>query len=209
LLSYVSQSFQLPVSKQSLVLNQANRKLKAIMPESKPAELKLFVQEWHRRALPVIATKAFDVTWDDFKTAWVNVQYTHPSVIAAAFAAAYSTPEPPIDGRTELGVLVAVCRELQRLASDKPFFLSCRSIAEFMGIGRMTASRWLKDLQFFRVLHPCDKGRLRDRQASTWRYIGKGHADATRATRERARSAQSKAGASEKGGSSGKCVVSA
>lgn len=43
----------------------------------------------------------------------------------------------------EMRALVALCRELQRGAGNRPFFLDCRTAGRLIGVDRQTANRWL------------------------------------------------------------------
>jgi hypothetical protein len=140
-------------------------------PDASPAMLKAVVVQWHRRALPFIRTKDFAETWGDFQTAWLRVEKPQGSTVYAAYEAACRDPQGPIDDSAELGVLAALCRNLA--AGDGRFFLSCRTVESLFGVSRMTAWRWLRALQFYRVIEvvPGKKGTLKGRRATEWRYV--------------------------------------
>jgi len=150
------------------------RRLKALPNlDTSPAALKAIVTEWHRQALPLIRTKDFGETWSDFQIAWIRVKMPWSTSVTQAFTAASSRPLAPIDGNEQLGLLAALCRELQRLAGDQPFFLSCRKIASQFGINHVTAWRWLGALEFHGVIKAGKKGIMRGRLATEWRYTNK------------------------------------
>lgn len=105
------------------------------------------VREWHRRALPNIRTKPFEETWGDFLYAWQNAKYpAGQEPISMIYMQALKLEPPECATRydtAELCNLVALCRELQRVAGDKPFFLDCRTAGRLIGVDRQTANRWL------------------------------------------------------------------
>lgn len=149
------------------------RRLKAIPGlEASPDLLKAILEEWHRRALPVIRTKPLSDSWTEFKGIWVRAKAPWGGSIDRLFAAAQAQPEPPIDGDARLGELAALCRELHRAKACAPFFLSARTVARLFGTDRMTAWRWQQELVFWEIVEPVKTGTLKNRQASTWRYRG-------------------------------------
>lgn len=122
------------------------RRLKAL-PECAglPArELREIVREWHRRALPNIATKDFDSTYSAFCRAWPKVKKPKgygPMEQALARAKAGQLPAVAMRydcPRTRL--LVAVCYELQRETGDAPFFLSARMAGDCIDLGVSAAN---------------------------------------------------------------------
>lgn len=162
------------------------RRLKAIMPTATPAQLRPLMLEWHRQALPIIRTKDFQESWQDFQVAWMKVKKPYvAAVLSAAFASAAALPEPPIDGRLELGLLAAACRELH-CNGGTPFYLSARAAAKHLGmvmgesVSAMTAWRWLEALQFFGVIASDEIGSLSrisekagsPMTATTWHFLG-------------------------------------
>jgi hypothetical protein len=139
-----------------------------------PEMLKAIVTEWHRRAMPVIRTKELAETWSDFQTAWLNVKCPWGTKVRAAYFAARQAPSIPLDDNTELGVLAAMCRILGENTLDRTFFLSCRTVEELFGVGRMTAWRWLQSLRFYGVIEPVKIGTKKDRRATVWKYLSHG-----------------------------------
>ena len=71
----------------------------------------------------------------------------------------------------ELRMLVALCRELQRAAGDGPFWLACRTVERLLGVGRVTAWRWLGLLVDDKILYLVEKGDRRTGRASRYVYI--------------------------------------
>ncbi len=68
-------------------------------------------------------------------------------------------------------LLLRLCRELQRDAGERPFFLSARKAAEVCNIDAMTAWRYLKGLAGFGVIEAVSVGSNKNRKASEWRYL--------------------------------------
>lgn len=140
-------------------------------------DLRPIVREWHRRALPRIRTKEWEATWFDFTDAWERVRHpgdSNPVVEALARAKAGALPGAAKDyEHPALRLLVALCRELQRHAVDRPFFLSCEDAAQLLGDGAhpspMTVWRWLGGLVRDGVLSLEKRGDRRT--ANEYRYL--------------------------------------
>jgi len=132
------------------------------------------VRRWHERALPIIGTKPFDETWADFVAAWPRVRFPkgqEPMTLIVQRADA--SPPPAVAERydaPETRRLVAICRELQRASGDDPFFLSCRTAAELLGMDHATAWRRLEMLVADGVLLVVQVGTKH--RATRYRYVG-------------------------------------
>ena len=140
-------------------------------------KLRPHVREWHRQALPRIRTKAFDETWFDFTNAWKRVLFplgTGSMAVVVEKARAQSPPEAALVYEQEkLRLLVTLCQELQRIWGERPFFLSCRTAGDAVGVTHATAQRWLRGLQTDDVLKLVKKGGqiTTRRKASRYRYL--------------------------------------
>ena len=75
--------------------------------------------------------------------------------------------------QAEIFRLIAMCRELQRLAGDGPFFLGCRTAGQLLSVGHDTAARWLKLLVLDEILKEVEKGGQPGTayKASRYRYL--------------------------------------
>jgi hypothetical protein len=118
---------------------------------AKPEDLRPIVEEWHRRALPVIRTKDFSESWSDFLRAWPTAWPMCHSAVDVALRQAIRH-EPPQAARylsPQMRLLVAICWHLARFAT--PFYLSARDVARVLGIdganSPMTAWRLLRTLE--------------------------------------------------------------
>ena len=82
----------------------------------------------------------------------------------------------PLEGYEEakIGTLGAICRELQHVHGEAPFYLSARTGAQMLGVTPMTISRWLFLLEHDRWIRTVEKGGTarRPRQATRFRYLG-------------------------------------
>jgi DNA-binding transcriptional ArsR family regulator len=153
------------------------RALKAIstIADAPAADLKDIVREWHNRALPHISTKPFEETWIDFLKAWPNVRFPRGAEpVRQAFERALAEPLPKIalqyDG-PKCRILVALCRELQRLAGEQPFYLACRTAGTLLDVDHTTANRWLFLLAEDGILEVVKQGSRESRKASRFRYL--------------------------------------
>ena len=155
------------------------RRLKAI-PETKTAdltELRPVVEEWHRRAIPFLRTKEFTESWADFVYGWERVK--HPvgqGAIEAAFQRATAAPPPTraaelYDDLPQVQLLASLCRELQRIAGDKEFFLDCRTAGELLKVVHTRAWKWLGMLTADKILAAGEKGSKATHKASAFRYL--------------------------------------
>lgn len=94
-------------------------------------------------------------------------------VISKAWKLAQENPLPPEAVEKfedeEKRLAVALCRELQILAGEQPFFLSCRTLARLLNHdGHAKAARWLRAFCVLKILKESEKGK-RDR-ASRYHY---------------------------------------
>jgi hypothetical protein len=67
-------------------------------------------------------------------------------------------------------LLVALCRELQRLSDDSPLFLACRTAGHLLNIKHVTAWRWLFALTQDGIIAEVEKGDRARCRASRYRY---------------------------------------
>ncbi|GAF94276.1 unnamed protein product, partial [marine sediment metagenome] len=153
------------------------RELKAIpaLAEAPLSELKPIVQRWHKRALAHIRTKPFEESWFDFCEGWEKVKFAKgEEPMAKIVARAKKAEIPEIAEQYDqplLQLLVAVCREQQRESGDEPFFLSSRTVEEYLGVNHVTAWRWLRGLQHDGILKLVQTGTQAGHKASRYRYL--------------------------------------
>jgi hypothetical protein len=150
------------------------RRLRAIpsVANSNVKDLRAVVVEWHRRALPTIATKAFEETWLDFAKAWQSVKFAAGTEPILAIWETAKKRLPPAAAQYDdptVRRLVALCCELQGIAGDKPFFLDCRTAGRLLEVPHVQAARWLKLLCLDGILQLVTPG-IR-RRAAEYRYI--------------------------------------
>lgn len=140
------------------------RRLKAVpsLADAPAAELREIVQDWHRRALPVIGTKPFDATWAEFVYAWPRVRFpAGQDPLTEILARADEADLPPCArayDSSETHRLIKLCRELQRSTGDAPFFLSCRTAGRLLDMDHQTAWRRLNMLAEDKLLEVVTPG---------------------------------------------------
>ena len=141
--------------------------------------LKPHVQQWHRIGLEkgVIATEPFDETWIDFIHAWPKVKFPKGNEpMIAILKRAKASPPPAAAQHYEsdgLRLLVALCRELQKVSGNKPFYLACRTASSLLELGEnghVKAWRWLDLLVHDRVIEAVERGERGRRRATRYRY---------------------------------------
>ncbi len=136
-----------------------------------------YVRQWHR-----LSTEAgiIDASFDDCRIAflqrWNKVRFPlgeGPMNIILEKAQAAALPKCGERYDSEpLRLLVRLCRALQQEAKDSPFFLSCATAGRVLGVDSATASRYLWLLRRDGVLEEVEKGEIRTRRASRFRYRG-------------------------------------
>jgi len=150
------------------------QRLKAIMPGASAAQLKPIVRKWFRLALPVIRSKEWSETWEDFAGAWQTVKYpvggTWKEITRAAQSMTVDTGE--YDGAAV--AIIRLCAALQRHhGAGVPFALSCRKAGEVAGVSPERAARILKMLVFDDVIELVTPGGPEgSRIAATYRFLG-------------------------------------
>ncbi len=153
------------------------RALKAIpaLRDAPGKHLEPYVRIWHELAKRVIRTEPFEESWIDFLRGWPTVKFPKGvEPMSQIFAEAVSAEVPRVAMRYEQGqlrLLVALCRELQRVAGTGPFYLSCRTAGRLLGIDHTTAWRWLFLLEHDDVIRTVSKGSQSSRKASRYRYL--------------------------------------
>lgn len=151
------------------------RYVKGKRPDATREELREIAREWHRLALPVIATKEFSVTLTDFIRGWESVKHPHGATLNTIIESIdFAAPLP--DGIEALGYgpaanrLVQICAALQAHEGDQPFFISSRQAGELIGLHFTDASKVLAALVADGVLELVRRGT--GKLASRYRYIG-------------------------------------
>jgi hypothetical protein len=159
--------------RRQMLFHLASR-LKAIMPNAGSAELKPIVRRWFELALPVIGTKEWAESWEDFVSAWGRV--THPSgcvwtkIVRTAQAIELDTFGH--DGAA--AKVIRLCAALQAhhgLGASWP--LSCRLAGKFAGVSCERAARILKMLAFECVIELVKPGGAKgSKRAAEYRFCG-------------------------------------
>lgn len=139
-------------------------------------EIKPTVKAWHTAALPTIGTRAFDSTWAEFTYAWPRVRVPMGlNPVAQAIARADAAPLPPEAAgydSPQVQRLVKLCLELQRGSGSDPFFLSCRTAGNVIGVDHDAANKMLVMLVADAVLVRARAGTART--AARYRFNTKG-----------------------------------
>ena len=152
------------------------RELQALAEYAKadPRTLEPLVRQWYAQALPTIGTKQYAETLAAFLRAWDKVKIPKgQTAVHLAFALATldtTTGIPEFIDNDRLRLLAAVCRELQKMADGKPFFLDCRAVGELFGVTHRAAWKWLDSLCALGVLEKIRSGSLKERRANDYRY---------------------------------------
>ena len=146
------------------------RQLKAIMPKATMDELEPIVRAWHARALLIIRTKDWLVTWIDFRIAWARVKKPAGATMAKILETA---AQGFARGTDPIAKLVSVCRTLQEShGPGRTWPLSCRLAALVMGTSHTTAAAALKLLVVEKVIELTNPGGSKGSGlAAEYRYL--------------------------------------
>jgi hypothetical protein len=142
-------------------------------------ELMNVFEQWYANAKPTDCLDEAQAK-DDYMTEFMDAcrLAKHPlggTTLVEAWHRATSNPPPPeamIFESPDKRNLVALCRELQILAKEEPFFLSCRVAAQLLKHDtHSTAATWLGAFQTLKLIQEVKKGSATGRQASEYRYL--------------------------------------
>jgi len=152
---------------------QFGRRLQHAFPGRSPDEFRDVVRKWHEMALPVIRTKEFAITWNEFVFGFDRVEQEYGAVMDAILAELPNTPLPL--GIDTLGYgdqgneLVKVCFLLQQHHDPEPLFLSARIAGGLIDMHFTDANKVMATLVRDGVITLVKKGA--GRFASRYRFI--------------------------------------
>ena len=144
----------------------------SVLADAAPKKLKPIVRQWHSRALKHIKTKPFEETWFDFLYGWPRVEIPMRLNLledAMRLGKENCVLEPDYE-QESLRDLVALCRGLQGIMGDKPFWLATRTAGRVLSVDHMTAWRWLFLLEQDGWIKTVTKGD--QHKATRFRYLG-------------------------------------
>lgn len=113
---------------------QLARWLKSKFPTATPAQLRPYVEAWHRRFLDLMETKAFEETWIDFCNGFNKIKVPYGKTLDTIMKSLSPLPDAyrghGFGDRVDR--LLQICIALARRAEDGVFYLSGRSIAPYV-----------------------------------------------------------------------------
>ena len=121
------------------------RHFKSLEPQADSKRQREICKAWHETFSEVIGTKAFALTWADFKNSWIKVKYTSPILESSLINLA---PPPDIEALREYGSqavkLMQICIALANHHEPEPFFLACRKASELIGLSHYDSAKLLR-----------------------------------------------------------------
>ncbi len=164
------------VGQRNRCLFELARQMRGVHPEMNQEQQREVVREWHRIASPIIGTKDFAITWNDFRTAWKKVKHPSGQVFQNILSGVdHDAPIPAGISRLGYGPngqrLVRLCMALQHHHGSEPFFLSARIAADQLGIHFTDAAKILSSLVDDSVLELVSRGV--GRTASRYHFMWK------------------------------------
>jgi len=132
---------------------------------------------WYEANQYLREDQSSDDYWCEFLRAHDSVKFPrHEDIRDRAWAASETQvfPRVALESFTdpELRQLVLWCQELQRLAGDKAFWLSCRDVQQRFGLSNATrAANRLHALVRLNILKEVEKGGPKTNKATRFRYV--------------------------------------
>jgi len=132
---------------------------------------------WYDEAAPFLRG---EIPREDYFVEFLNsyraAKYPIGDADLLAWERALQNPLPPDVlphfQKPETRLLLGLCVELQRIAGDQPFFLSCRTASKFLGhCTHRTAASWLSAFVSDGVLEEITKGSEATKKASRYRWL--------------------------------------
>lgn len=150
------------------------RLLRGMLPRESVDAMLPHVRDWHRQALPVIRTKAFEVTWREFAEAFRCVRRpgggpTWTQALDAAYRVAL--PEWATAYGPKYAALIRLIIGLDQVHSGNPFPLACRQASKGSAIHYRTAARRLGKLVADGVLALTFNQQQFDKRSSEYQYL--------------------------------------
>jgi hypothetical protein len=157
------------------VLARAVKTLENQSGKFTPAQLRDVFSRWYKLAAEFLRPEQ---SRDDYMTQFLNA-YASAKIplgegaITQAWKQAKENPLPPeavenFDDQN-LRLVVALCRELQIMAGEEPFYLSARTVQRLTKQeSHATAARWLRSFCVMQILTETEKGR--GKRASRYRF---------------------------------------
>jgi len=172
--------YSAPIRKQEnnhllFVLARGVKALEAQKDKFTPKQLREAFDRWYTGAFPFLrAEQTKEEYFVEFLNGYRRAKYPLGSkAIPQAWKSAQDEPLPAEAMQFEnlkLRLLVALCRQLQILAGNKPFYLSsrvCQSLLEHES--HTTAAKWLQSLCALQIIEEVEKGNTR--RATRYRYL--------------------------------------
>ena len=121
------------------------------------AELQFVFERWAERARQFWRPELTrDDYYAEFLTAYSYAQmglHENPLDLAVSCAKAAPLPEVPGFSDERIRLLVAICRELQKMTGTNPFFLPTRKLGEVLAAHWTVVARWLRALEVLDIIH--------------------------------------------------------
>lgn len=160
----------------NITLFTFGRYLKQRHPDESFDYLRPLVLGWHKHFIDAIGTKNFSETWADFRRGWAAIKVPYGQGIESIVDGidfGIPIPQTFLDlgyGTIEFKLLL-ICRQLQLVNGDAPFFLSARTAEKLINYHFTGAAKMLDALVSDKFLELITKGKTP--KASRYKYIWK------------------------------------
>ena len=146
------------------------RRLKAFDEQSIDAQLIIF-ESWWKLSCSIVGTKSYEVSMNAFLRCVSNATTQLDDIIGVCIERAKAKPMPKWSTRfnSQCQLLAAICRELQDVNGSEPFFLSCRSAGDAIGVSHTLANTYLQLFVRLKQLTIVKLGSVGGRRATRYR----------------------------------------
>jgi hypothetical protein len=162
------------------VLFNLARHLKSKYPDSNAKDHLQTVRAWHQEYLPVIGTKEWPETWSDFRVSFSRVRFLEGEGVIETVIKELTVSGPLPEALVAFGYderlywIAEFCRKLSIVGRGN-FYLSCRTLAELIGVTPTSANKILNMLVDDGILKIIERGRLataQGPQATVYSFLG-------------------------------------
>lgn len=150
------------------------RRLLAQSTERSSERNQMVFDRWWDEARHFVGTKDYAVSLADWTIAIEKATTPLHDPVSVCLLRAREESPPLWTARMDpkCRILASLCRELQRMHGDDPFFLSARTAGKAIDVTHATAHAWLRIFVVLGKLREVARGSRQTNLATTYKYLG-------------------------------------
>ena len=138
-------------------------------------ELEALFEEWYSASLPNLRHDQSKAAYfDEFLEGCDCAEYAlNENTLLAAWEKSKNSAQPYIAANfksPKVRALIGLCWQLQNLASENPFFVSCRSAGVLLEVSHVRAGKFLRLLVREKILRIVERGGPETNRATRYRF---------------------------------------